>query len=152
VGVCKDGSESNTIRLVDVASGRPLPDAPSQTLMDSWTGGAHWLPDSSGFFFTAIEGRATDLEQRVYLHRRSPVPETVRVDVPWVMKNEYRMVVVSGDGRHALALEGISKILPVAFAALGQAHLSWRPFVRSAPGLLAGFLVGDRYVAVTDIG
>jgi prolyl oligopeptidase len=34
LGVCADGSENNTIRLVDVASGALLPNPPTQMLMD----------------------------------------------------------------------------------------------------------------------
>jgi len=72
VGVCADGSENNTIRLIDVATGRKLADPPPHTLMDDWTGGVQWLPDSSGFFFTSITGAAVDFVQTVYLHRRFP--------------------------------------------------------------------------------
>src|SRR5262249_39551678 len=48
LGLCFDGSERNTIRLVDVQTGHLLT-APSQVLMDHWMAGAQWLADSTGF-------------------------------------------------------------------------------------------------------
>jgi prolyl oligopeptidase len=154
LGVCVDGSENNTIRLIDVATSRVLADPPQEILMDNWSGGVHWLPDSSGFFFNAMgTSRAPiDIVQRVYLHRRFPVPTTVPVDVPWVTPNDFRMVVVSRDGRYAVALERNTNPIPVAIATLAQDPLRWRPFVTSVAGTLGGHVVGERYVAVTDVG
>ncbi|WP_198533820.1 prolyl oligopeptidase family protein [Streptomyces odonnellii] len=41
LGVCDDGSERNTIRLIDTTTGDRLPGAPARELLDNWTGGAH---------------------------------------------------------------------------------------------------------------
>jgi prolyl oligopeptidase len=156
LGLCVDGSENNTIHLVDVATGRRLEDAPNQTLMDERTGGAHWLPDSSGFFFTAIHGAAVDFKQQIYLHRRAPQPSTVAIDgIAWTEAKDYRMIVVSRDGRHAVAIERQRKPVPIAVATLeasGESPLRWRPFVTDVAGTLAGHVIGDQYIAVTDIG
>lgn len=149
VGVCTDGSEQNTVRLVDVATGAALPGAPAQTLMDNWTGGVHWLPDSSGFFFAGIDGRAVDLSQRVWLHRDGT---TTEVAVPWLPGSDYRMVVVSRDGRHAVAVQRLMDPVPVAVARLDGAELTWRPFLTDVAGSVAGHLLGDAWVAVTDVG
>jgi prolyl oligopeptidase len=150
LGICADGSEGNSIRLVDVATGELLPDSPAQPLMDNWTGGAHWLPDSSGFFFTACMGTAANLDQVVLLHSRLPVPQTACVDIPW--KSPYRMVVVSGDGRHAVAFERMTNPIPVAVAALGESPLRWRPFITSIDGTVAGHAIGDQFIGITDVG
>jgi len=152
VGICTDGSENNTIRLIDVATGRTLADSPPQKLMDNWTGGVHWLPDSSGFFFSAITGAAIDFVQKVYLHRRTPTPTTTAIDIEWTTVREWRMVIVSRDGRYAVALERLRNPIPVAVAALGKDSLHWRSFVTSIGGTVAGHLVGERYIAVTDVG
>ena len=156
LGVCPDGSESNTIRIVDVETGRLLSGAPTHTLMDNWTGGAHWLPDSSGFFFCALVGPAIDCDQRVYLHLLSsalrPKPTTLPLDIAWTEQKDWRMVVVSRDGQYALALERLIRPIPVAVARLGTQPLQWRPFVTSVAGTLAGHVVGERYIAVTDVG
>jgi prolyl oligopeptidase len=152
VGVCTDGSETNTIRLIEVATGRQIENPPVERLMDNWTGGVHWLPDSSGFFFTAISGAAVDFRQTVYLHRRNPTPTTIPVDVVWSPAKDWRMVVVSRDGRHAVALERLTNPIPVAIAALEGASVKWRRFVTGVDGTVAGHVVGDRYIAVTDVG
>lgn len=149
LGVCADGSEQNTVRLIDVETGATLAGAPPQTLMDNWTGGAHWLPDSSGFFFTGIDGRAIDLSQRVWLHRAGT---TTEVAVPWLPGSDYRMVVVSRDGRHAVAVQRMMNPVPVAVARLDGAELVWRPFLTDVGGTVAGHLLGDAWVAVTDVG
>ena len=152
LGVCINGSEGNTIRLIDTASGQLLPDPPAHTLMDSWTGGVQWLPDSSGFFFSALAGPAIDFDQRVYLHRRSPTPGTVIVEAGWSMAKDYRLVVVSCDGHHAVAVERLQNPIPIAFASLENDTLQWRPFVTTAGDTIAGHAVGNRYIAVTTVG
>jgi prolyl oligopeptidase len=151
VGVCADGSENNTIRLIDVSTGERLADAPSHTLMDHWTGGVQWLPDSGGFFFSAIHGAPANFEQRVYIHRRAPRPTTELVDIAWTQPRDYRMVVVGADGRYAVATERVRRPAPVAIAELGAEPLRWRPFITRVAGTVAGHLVGDRYIAVTDV-
>jgi prolyl oligopeptidase len=152
IGLCSDGSENNTIRLIDVATCRPLVAPPSQVLMDNWTGGVHWLPDSSGFFFSAITGPATEFSQQVYLHRRLPTPTTQLMNVPWTTSNDYRMVVVSRDGRYAVALERMNSTIPVAISPLDMLPLTWTPFITSIAGTVAGDVLGTRYIAVTDVG
>lgn len=152
LGVCVDGSENNTTRLIDVATGQRLKAPPPQTLMDNWTGGVHWLPDSSGFFFSAITSSAVEFVQEVFLHRRVPTPTTTRVAIPWTEDKEWRMVVVSADGRYAVALERFRNPIPVAYAELGNATLLWRPFVTSVANTLAGYLVDRRFIAITDAG
>ena len=152
LGVCADGSENNTIRLIDVATGQSLPDTPEQRLMDNWTGGAHWLQDSSGFFFSAISGAATEFVQNVYLHRRAPTPTTVALDIAWTEAKDWRMGVVSRDGNYVVAYERLRNPIPVAIAPLGKGLLEWRPFVTSIEGTLAGHIVGNQYIAVTDTG
>jgi prolyl oligopeptidase len=153
LGVCSDGSEKNTIRLIDVVSGEALADPPPQPLMDNWTGGVQWLPDSSGFFFTAMTGAAGEMQQQVYLHRRSPGGATTTiVDVPWVGEKEYRMVTVCDRGRYLVALERLFNPIPVAVAELDVGALRWRRFVGLIGHTVAGHIVGDRYIAVTDLG
>lgn len=159
IGVCADGSEQNTIRLIDVESGRTLPDPPTAVLMDSWSGGAHWLPDSSGFFFTAVLDGPTSGTQQVMVYRRAPEPTTTVVTAPWLGERDYRMVMVSPDGRYAVAIERIMNPIPVAIAELtgpagtaDLAELRWRPFITAVDGTVAGHVVGDRFVAVTDVG
>jgi prolyl oligopeptidase len=147
LGVCTDGSEANTIRLVDVATGELLPDPPPQLLMDNWTGGAQWLPDSSGFFFLAVE-RAT-MKRQVMLHRRLPVPGTEPTSLP--VSRDYTQVTVSAEGRWAVAHHALMEPNPIAVLDLSDPRADWRPFVSDAGGTLAGHVIGDCYYAVTSI-
>jgi len=153
VGICVDGSESNTIRLVDVDTGTLLPNPPTQIIMDSWTGGAQWLADSSGFFFNAITGQASELRQNVYLHRRLPEISTRLIEIPWIgKKNEYRMVVVSRDGAYAVAVERLVDPIPIAFSCIESGSLLWKPFITLNDGAVKGHAIGGKYIAVTDVG
>src|SRR5262249_40457749 len=101
--------------------------------------------------FSAITGAAVDFEQKVFLHQRTPEPVTTEVDVPWNGLQEYRMVVVSADGRYAIALERLQNPIPLAVAKLDGRPLRWRPCVTSIAGTVAGHVVKDHYVAVTDV-
>lgn len=149
IGLCGDGSEQNTITLIDVTSGGLLT-APSERLMDSWSGGVAWLPDSTGFFVTVIDGVAIDLAQRVVFHDvRTGL--TSDVEVPWTTPRDYRMVQVSLDGRRLVAYERLMNPVPVAVADLDDPTAPvWRPFITDSEALAAGYLVGDQYIAITD--
>lgn len=152
VGVCDDGSERNRIVLVDVASGERIPNPPTAVLPDA-AGAAHWLPDSTGFFFSAMQQRPEGLNnfhQEVWFHRVGA--ETLLEPVPWVDPPGFRVVVLSGDGRYAIAFE--RQLSPVATAiapVVAGERLLWRPFLTDVDGTVAGHIVGDSYVAVTDV-
>lgn len=148
LGVCDDGSEANTIRLIEVASGRQLPDPPPQLLMDNWTGGAQWLPDASGFFFLAVD-RAT-MNRQIMLHDRSGSPTTSATSLPASL--DYTQVTLSRQGRWAVAHHALMEPRPIALLDLADPEADWRPFVTELQGTLVGHVIGDRYVAVTSVG
>lgn len=148
LGVCADGSENNTIRLIDVTSGDLLPGAPEQVLMDNWAGGAIWLPDSSGFYFLALTGSTFENHKAIHFHDMATNSQTlVEVEVP--TDQDWGLVSISSDGRHAVANQGLMTPLPIAIRAMDEK--AWRPFVNQVWGTVAGHLIGDRYFAVTDI-
>jgi prolyl oligopeptidase len=151
LGVCRDGSERNTIRLIEVASGRLLAGAPTQTLMDSWLGGAQWLADSSGFFFTALAGDPRKFSKRIYFHRLQGPTQVEPVPLLTGGK-DYVGVLVSRCGRWAIAMERMLTPVPVAIRDLARPDARWGPFVTRVEGLLAGHVVGDRYLALTNVG
>lgn len=148
LGVCDDGSEANTIRLIDVATGERLPGRPPQVLMDNWTGGAQWLPDSSGFFFLAVD-RAT-MKRQIMLHDRGDPPTTTPTSLP--VSLDYTQVTVSRQGRWAVAHHALMEPRPIALLDLADRKADWRPFVTEIQGTLVGHVIGDRYVAVTSVG
>lgn len=155
LGVCTDGSEHNTVRLVEVDSGRVLDGAPRQVLHSAWAGGVSWLPDSSGFLFLALTGAPHEFRQAVYRHRlatRDGPGSTVVEPVPvGEGSKEYTLVQFSADGRWAVASHRVGSPVPVAVRDLSRPATPWRPFVTDCAGTVAGHIVGDRYIAVTDV-
>ncbi|GAB3857886.1 hypothetical protein GCM10028801_17000 [Nocardioides maradonensis] len=151
MGVCTDGSEHNTIRLVDVADGRLLP-APPQVLHSAWAGGVSWSADSTGFWFFGLTGAPEDFAQAVFHHDLATATTAVEpVPVP-AGSREYTLVQPSADGRRLVASHRIGNPVPVAVRDLDDPGSTWRPFVTDCAGTVAGHVVGDRYVAVTDVG
>jgi prolyl oligopeptidase len=153
MGVCTDGSEQNTIQLIDVASARPLDNAPTQVLHDGWTGGAAWLADSSGFYFLGLVGSVHDFRQAVFLHRLGAPSPVEPENVPGIGDDsDYTVVQVSKSGRWAVASHRLMNPIPVAVLDLAAPDSVWKPFITRAANTVAGQIVGDRYVAVTDVG
>lgn len=153
MGVCIDGSEQNTIRLIEVSSARPIENAPAQVLHDGWTGGAAWLADSSGFYFVGLVGTVHDFRQAVFLHRLDAPPPTEPESVPGVEDTrEYTVIQVSRDGRWAVAAHRIMNPVPVAVRDLSDPASEWKPFITDIRHTVAGRIVGDSYIAVTDVG
>jgi prolyl oligopeptidase len=153
VGLCFDGSEANTIRVVDVASGRLLADRPPKVVMDNWLGGAQWLGDSSGFLYVALDGPAEAFELRVFRHDigrpARPEPEPVPL-AEGAGLDRYIGVFVSRDGRWALVCQDLIRPRPVAVRDLSDAAGSWRPVRSDIEAAFAGEVVAGEYVAVTD--
>lgn len=150
VGVCGDGSERNAIRIVETTSGEHH--APRTHLLhDSWTGGVAWLPDSSGFYYFGVIGDPHDFRQAVFLHMLAP-DESTREQIPLpVDSRDYTLVQISSDGRWATAAHGLMTPTPVALRDLTRQPADWRPFLSRTEGTVAGHVVGDRYIAVTDV-
>jgi prolyl oligopeptidase len=151
-GVCTDGSEQNTIRLIEVASGSEVPGVPTHVLHDSWAGGAVWLPDSSAFYFVALVSAVHDFEQAVFLHRLGGL--TTREDSPVLPAQTvrgYTLIQTSARSHWAVAAHRWMNPIPVAVRDLDDPAGSWRPFVTETAFTVAGQIVGDRYVAITDV-
>lgn len=61
------------------------------------------------------------------------------------------MIQVSRDGHWAVAAHRIMNPIPVAVRDLTDGASTWRPFVTEIADTVAGHIVGDRYVALTDL-
>lgn len=152
LGVCTDGSEHNTVRLIDVATGVVRDDAPPETLHSAWGGGISWLPDGRGFLFLALDGSAASFRQVVFRRMLGERGPSAVEDIPLPAgSREYTRVQFSVDGRWAVASHRVGTPIPVAVRDLA-AGTPWRPFVVDCPDTVAGHIVGDDYVAVTDHG
>lgn len=153
IGVCTDGSEQSTIRLIDVDSGTELPGGPAQLLHDGWAGGVAWLPDSSGFYYLALVSSVHDFEKEIFFHRLGEPAPTEPERIPGLTDlRNYTLVQVSPDGRWAVAVHRWFNPYPLAIRDLTDPDAGWRPFVTRVDGTIAGHVIGDRYVAITDVG
>ena len=67
-GMSPGGSEHSVIHVIDVSSGKELP----ETIDRAANGGVSWLPDSSGFFYHRMAAtRPGDPETAYYLNSRA---------------------------------------------------------------------------------
>lgn len=154
LGVCTDGSEHHRIHLVDVDAGTIREDAPTETLHSAWAGGVSWWPDSRGFSFFALTGSPGGFVQAVFEHRIGGGTRIEDVPVPEGSR-EYTRLQYSPDGRWVVASHRLGSPSPVAVRDLHDPNPRWRPFVTGLPlgpgGTVAGHIVGDAYIAVTDV-
>ncbi|TCO54183.1 prolyl oligopeptidase family serine peptidase [Actinocrispum wychmicini] len=152
IGICTDGSEQNTIRLIDVDSRQHHDHVPEQVLYDSWTGGVAWLPDSSGFYFYALTGPVRELDLAVFRHDLDKEPPTAPEPIPVPAGGpDYTAIQVSRDGRWIVAVHGLATPSPVAVLDTHDPAPEWRPFVTDVSGTVAGHVFGDTYIALTDV-
>ena len=152
LGVCTDGSEHNTVRLIDVAAGDVREGAPPEVLHSAWGGGVTWLPDSSGFVFLALLGAAIDFRQAVFRHQLGVTGPSTLEEIPLPAGSlEYTRIQFSKDGRWAVASHRLGRPIPVAVRDM-RAGTAWRTFVDDCAETVAGHIVGDEYIAITDHG
>jgi prolyl oligopeptidase len=149
LGLCRDGSERNRIVIVDVSSRRPRR-APTQPLMDNWTGGAHWLADSGAFVFVSVADASRDFDPKIFLFSLESDAATELSDIPWVAERAWRTVTISRDGKYAVAFERLRNPVPVATGRIAGHAIAWRPFVTGFDGMLSGHIVGDAFIGITD--
>jgi prolyl oligopeptidase len=163
-GLSAGGSEHSVIHVLDVATGKALP----ETIDRAEFGGVSWLPDGSGFFYNRMArtgpnepDTARYLNSRVLLHRLGTDPEK---DVPLIGTNvagsppvkpsdQPAMFVQPGSGQ-ALAMishgsESAIELLvaPMAQALRPRAH--WRKFADSPDGVIAVALHGNTLYLLT---
>ena len=152
LGVCTDGSEHNRVELVETSTGALRDDAPPELLHSSWGGGISWFPDSTGFAFLGLSSTAHDFRQVVYRRTLGMRGPSAIEDVPVPAgSREYTRIQFSPDGRWAVASHRVGTPFPVAVRDLADPAAPWRPFLPSRPETVVGHIVGDRYVAVTDL-
>ncbi|MDP6970402.1 MAG: prolyl oligopeptidase family serine peptidase [Pseudomonadales bacterium] len=148
IGLCTDGSEANTIHLIDVTSGKTLDNPPSQVLPDAWMGGISWLPDSSGFYFQAFTKDVASNEKAVYLHDMDSGQQQPQ-DINDVMPGDWVHISISDDDRLAIAHASLMTPSPVAIKTLPDGE--WEPFITDVQASITGYVLGNDYVALTDL-
>jgi prolyl oligopeptidase len=138
-GLSKDGSEDSTLQIMDVATGRILPERIPNTQYGSVL---RWHPDGSGFFYNQLTGKVGTperyLDSRARFHRLGTDPANDRIIMargadPEVAfeKIQIPAVFTSPNSGHAiLGLADVREdvrllIAPLADVVAGKAK--WRP-------------------------
>jgi prolyl oligopeptidase len=146
-GVSLGGSENSTIRVIEVATGRLLPDAITRTQY----AGPSWRTDSRSFYYARLQSlppnapaSAVYENERTYLHVLGSDPETdAAVFGPGVSeslnvpKAGFTGVAVTPHSPYALAFYSAGTTDPAALyiSPLDQAtdaHSGWQPIASSA--------------------
>ncbi|WP_290051918.1 prolyl oligopeptidase family serine peptidase [Amycolatopsis solani] len=140
--VNQGGSDLGQIRLLDVETGDELPERLPQLTMGPMIT-PQWLPDSSGFFYTAGDLSAESFAFRVYFHTIGAEPPAEPEPVTGA---EGPTVQVAADGKHAV----LTSVWPLPRYVCDLPERNWRPFVPDLDASVAGVIDGDRYVAVTN--
>ncbi|HVF55155.1 MAG TPA: prolyl oligopeptidase family serine peptidase [Pyrinomonadaceae bacterium] len=100
-GLSSSGNEKSTLHVLDVETGRDLPDTIERTRAAS----VAWLPDASGFYYTrypapgSVPATEETFHRRVFLHRLGDDPE--KDEEIFRPKNitDWAGVMLSRDGR-----------------------------------------------------
>lgn len=136
--VMEAGREINELHLIDVATGRTLPDELPWSLTSFC-----WLADSSGFWCAAREVIDGELRNPIYLHRLGTPP-----GAPLPAHGGIRDArpLTSSDGRYVALQTGNT-----------EQRLDWliqdgelRPFLRDVPGGFTAAFAGDDLLAIVD--
>jgi prolyl oligopeptidase len=147
-GLSEAGDEANRLYVLDVETSADLPDRVPQILNDGWTGGAQWLADGSGFWYTARDERSGEFRVALFFHRLGAdppaEPEPLDLAHPWAVPQ------VSADGRWVAAVVDLMRPRPQLVRSLEEGT-DWRPFVRDGRLSVAGVFLDDRYVGITDL-
>jgi prolyl oligopeptidase len=103
-GLSEDGSEESVLHLLDVESGRHLPDRISRMRAASLA----WLPDGTGFYYSRYPAMGTvpqgeeHYHRALYYHRLGTDPENDRLVFRPSQKEYWPGVSLSPDGRWLL--------------------------------------------------
>ena len=134
-GLSKDGSEDSTLQVMDVASGKILPERIADTAFAT----PQWLADNSGFFYNQLTGKIDTperyLDSRARFHRLGTDPATDPIIMarnldPAVVFQNIQVPIVrtaAGSDRVVLELRDVRSevrllVAPVSEVLAGKAH------------------------------
>ncbi len=154
-GLSSDGSEQSTLAVLDVETGRPLPDTISRTRHISLA----WLPDGSGFYYTRLPAPGSVPEdeeayhRRVYLHRLGDDPDADAL--VWSERRDMRespAVELSDDGRWLLLVIGLGwQQADVYLRDLHDPAGGWITVAEDVDALFSGEVYGDSLYLATNL-
>lgn len=160
------GGEVSTLRVLDVATGKELPDAVERIWGES---SAAWLPDGSGFFYSQMaaprEGVDPMLDMGVRLHALgTPIERDVTVlaggagAMP-IAREEFPFVLVEPGSDWMIGLAGgahnESRLSVAPLAALdrsGKGATPWHRVAELADSVESAVVHGDRLYLLTFAG
>jgi prolyl oligopeptidase len=140
------GDEQSTLSIVDVERGRELP----ERIEFASFAGVAWLPDGSGFYYSAGTAPDTvDSRKHIWFHRLGATPPAEPEPVP--SRVPFCVPAIAADGRYVACQP--SEVEPRPDHVLDRrAGGGWRPFLAGFDGVFVGFFEGERFVAVTSDG
>lgn len=154
-GLSKDGSEDSVLHVMEVGSGKVLP----ERIPDTQGANPAWLPDNSGFFYNQLTGKIDTpdryLDSRARLHRLGSDPANDPIVMardldPDVRYDKIKMPYVltaAGSDRALLLLGDVRRevrvlVAPLAAAVAGKAK--WQPVADFSDEVTAVDLDGDQ--------
>ena len=160
-GLSKDGSEDSTLQIMDVASGRVLP----ERIPDTQNAEPQWLPDSSGFFYNQLTGKLDTpqryLDSRARFHRvgtpvdRDPVL-VARGQDPKLTFDDIQapyILTAAGSDRVVLLLSDVRterRVLVALLADVLRGQARWQPVADFADEVTDVELDGDRLYLLSN--
>lgn len=145
LGYSVNGVELAELRVFEVDSGKVLMDSIPQT----YAFFPAWLPDSSGFYYTARDPAAMQDGSKIYRYTLGAEP-TIRPE-DYQKSAEMMWVKPAGDGRHMLLIADHLNPRP-EYIRDETSSDGWRPFLKGETSQFRGEIIGDRYYAVTNDG
>lgn len=151
-GLSEDGSEESVLHVLDVATGRVLPDRIPHTRAAD----VAWLPDGSGFYYTRypapgeVPAGEEHYHRAVFFHPLGAEPGTDRLVFRPAAKEHWPGVSLSPDGRWLLI--GVGRTFDQTDLYLQDLHAGTppRPVAKDLPALFEGQVIGSRLYLRTN--
>ncbi|MEO0136776.1 MAG: prolyl oligopeptidase family serine peptidase [candidate division WOR-3 bacterium] len=147
------GKENPIIKIMEVETGRTLPDS-----LQGWRqSGVAWLPDNSGFYYTAnpLKGTVPEGEENywdaVYFHKLgTPTSEDKKIFFHPEVKEYFHNAAVSEDGRYVLFYRSMFFKNEVYIQKLGTSE-PMQPIATGFDAEYSVILVEDRLIIKTNL-
>jgi prolyl oligopeptidase len=153
-GLSKDGTEQSTLYLLEVATGKGIPETIEQVRACS----VAWLPDSTGFYYTryprpgSVPEGQENYHRHVYLHRLGDEPaDDVKVFGDGRAPEDWPNVALSPDGRWLVVTvqQGWTKS-EIYFKDTTKKGAPFVPLVEKVNALFSVVVRNDRFYVHTN--
>jgi len=147
IGVSPGGNEQSTLYLVEMASARHV-----ATITNAARATVAWLPDSSGFYLNVTDGPEQEsFARRIVLHSVAEATTSAPLELD-VGGHDWIAPQTSPEHAAVVVYEGNFLPRPWYVRRHDDPAGTWRPFLRDVGATVRGFFLGERYVAVTELG